>query len=127
MEARAVASRPLVHHYECLFQGPPARGEEHGVVRWKIAGILVGASRSKARAADASRGYAAASATDARARSDASTGFPGRGDGDASASRAVESAVAGAERDAASRADAGGLGAVDGIAHLSGHGPHRGR
>ena len=80
-----------------------------------------------ARAADAPRGDAAASATDARARSDASTGFPGRGDGDASASRAVESADAGAERDAASRADAGGCGAGDGLAHLSGHGPHRGR
>ena len=95
----------------------------------------------RTRAADTSRSYAAASATDARARSDASTGFAGCGDGDTSASRVVECADAGArgysaasfavgpdagaERDAASRADAGGRGAGDGLADLSGHGPHR--
>ena len=79
------------------------------------------------RAADASRGYAAASATDARARGDASTGFPGRGDGDAntpsrcySASSLAVGPDACAERNAAS-------GAGDGLAHLSGHGPHRSR
>ena len=55
------------------------------------------------RAADASRGYAAASATDARARSDASTGFPGRGDGDTSANRVVECADAGARGYSAAR------------------------